>query len=171
MIGLSLSFCVADIISGEVPLKNVDLIIAGTAFRTPEQLDGLIKQYKQSHWLPDKNHVADAKQIIDHLLMYGKIYQPRIYGEKAPNISGGVWVNDVKSLAKNRKCTECAHLTQRDMTCRLKREETIYPEDYRQPLISTIDPGSSPYQLGCFHYFKRWEGKICTTNGFVFIIH
>lgn len=152
LIGLSISLCIQKIAKGEVSLSDVAFIISGTCCKSPEDWQKVISQYTKTYW----EGVEDiAVGILTILIRDGRIYQPRIYGEQAPNIAHGIWVDDVNSLAKYRKCTECAFLTDRALVCRLEREAERYPEDYRQPLVPTIDPDSSPYRLGCFHYIQR----------------
>ena len=149
MIGLNLSFCIADILTGKVKLEDVELIITGTACRTPDHWESLFEQYKQTYWLHDESHVADPKQVLDYLLLSGKIYQPRLHDEQPPRIGRGYWVEDLNSLAKNRDCSECKEMMR--VVC--PHESDL--DDPRKPVIPTHDPKVvSPYQLGCY-YFKQ----------------
>mgnify|MGYP000860485613 CR=1 FL=1 len=148
MIGLSLSFCIADIITGKVPLEDVELIITGTACRTPDHWESLLEQYKQTYWRYDESHVANPEQVLNYLLLSGKIYQPRLNDEQPPRIGRGHWVKDQDSLAKNRDCSEC-----------MERVGDLCPHedvDPRKPVIPTYDSEVvSPYQLGCYYFKQR----------------
>ena len=50
MIGLSLSFCVRDILDGKVAVEDVECIVAGTAAETDEDWECLVVGYAQSYW-------------------------------------------------------------------------------------------------------------------------
>lgn len=152
MIGLSISMCIQKIAKGEVNLSDVKMIFAGTCCRTPEDWQHLITQYNKTYWLGIEDL---AVGILTILIRDGRIYQPRIYGEQAPNISKGIWVEDENSLSKFRKCSECANLLERALICSIEREYDRYPEDVRQPLVPTIDSESTPYRLGCFYFEQR----------------
>lgn len=152
MLGLSISLCIQKIAKGEVDLGDVKLIIGGSCCRTPEDWQLLISQYNKSYWVGIEDL---AVGILTILIRDGRIYQPRVHGEPAPNISKGIWVEDELSLSKFRKCSECSNLLERALICSIERESDRYPEDYRQPLVPTIDPDSTPYRLGCFYFEHR----------------
>ena len=151
MIGLSVSLCIRDIANGKVNIEDIDQIIGGTACRTPEDWACLIDQYYKTYWYGIEGL---AVGILAILIRDGKIYQPRLHGEYAPTISKGIWVGDTFSLAKERKCQICLNLL-RNEKCSIEREMELYPEDYRQPLVPTLNPETTPYQLGCFYFQKK----------------
>ncbi len=88
-IGLSLSFCIKDIIEGRVPLSDVLRIEAGTC-ATPERWPELMDEYAKVYWTKDPER---AKRIATNLYRYGMIDQPRLRGEKPANISDGWWID------------------------------------------------------------------------------
>jgi hypothetical protein len=91
MIGLSLSFCVKDIIEGRVALESVEKIITGTFFTDRESFHDGMKHapgYCHTYW---RKHPERAHQIAMQLWDSGKIDQPRTRGEPRPNIHQGHW--------------------------------------------------------------------------------
>jgi len=79
MIGLSVSFCIKDIVEGRMRIEDVQKIIGGITARTPECIEEVISQYKKSYWLeyPDK-----AEAIFRRLLAERKIEQPRLVNDQ-----------------------------------------------------------------------------------------
>ncbi len=75
MIGLSISFCIRDIVNGVVPLTNVEKIIGGTAVSGEAEVDDLIRRYCQAYW---RKCPKKAEQVFRQLLAEGKIEQPRL---------------------------------------------------------------------------------------------
>jgi len=141
--------CVRDIANG-INLGDVKQIITDTKCSTPEDWTNLISQYKKVYW----EGIEDlAAGILTILLRDGKIYQPRLYGEIPPNISRGIWVEDESSLALNRKCSDCSIFEV--LGCPLEQEVQRYPELYRNPLVPTVRPETTPYQLGCYYFKKK----------------
>lgn len=91
MIGLSLSFCVKDIISGEVSIFDVEKIIAGTMIDSPESLARVINSYAENYWY---DNPAVAKWLVRQLFESGRIEQPRCEGKMPHSIHSGYWVKD-----------------------------------------------------------------------------
>lgn len=91
VIGLSLSFCVADIARGKVDLEQVVKIVANTAAATPAEWGKLITSYKKTYWqdFPEK-----CGLIVKKLLNEGKIEQPRLEGKGIHNIAKGHWMRN-----------------------------------------------------------------------------
>jgi hypothetical protein len=86
-IGLSISFCVRCIASGEIAYDDVTKIIAGT--RVPDgNWEDVITTYKEIYW----SEFPTAEGIFRRLLAEGKVTQPRLTTGKAPYVGGGVWV-------------------------------------------------------------------------------
>ena len=95
MVGLSVSFCIRDMVSGKVDPAVVEKIVAGTKASTPEEVEALIKGYRQTYWdeCPD-----GAEQVFRQMLAEGKIVQPRVDGKPAPMIAGGHWVENESQI-------------------------------------------------------------------------
>jgi phosphoribosyl-ATP pyrophosphohydrolase len=55
--GLSLSFCVQDVIRGRVAEESIEKIIAATCMRSDEVFEEVIAEYAHGHWM------IDGKQI------------------------------------------------------------------------------------------------------------
>lgn len=100
MIGLSLSFCVCDIADGKIEESAVDCIISGTKFRDEGQFYTILDRYSEMYW---KEYPKGAQDIARRLVREGKIYQPRLCGLGAPNISQGHWVS---SFGEIQFCSE-----------------------------------------------------------------
>ncbi len=89
--GLSLSFCVRDIVNGRVPLDQVDKIIASTRASSRFDWDDLIKEYKKVYWSEKPD---ECEQLARQLIDAGMIEQPRLKGKEAHNIAAGHWIVD-----------------------------------------------------------------------------
>jgi hypothetical protein len=90
VIGLSLSFCVSDIIRGRVKESDVQLIIAGTRADNAVEMHNVLRRYADLYWsaAPEAG-LAVARR----LLKAGKIFQPRVYNNDAElNIANGHWL-------------------------------------------------------------------------------
>ena len=89
MIGLSLSFCVQEILEGKVNIKDVEKIIAGTKIPTREDFAHLMfENYAPVYWKQNpKRGVLIALELWDR----GLLDQPRTRGEEHPGINEGVW--------------------------------------------------------------------------------
>ncbi|MBU0978490.1 hypothetical protein KKF92_01540 [Patescibacteria group bacterium] len=81
VVGLSLSFCVRDIMDGEVQEQDVIQIISSTYARSPQEWDEVIARYKQNYWHVDP---TKGEEICRRLLVAGKILQPRVEGHEGP---------------------------------------------------------------------------------------
>lgn len=101
MLGLSLSFCIADILNGRIQEEEVICIIAGTRAQTEAEWDRLIGNYEEFYWRKDP---LKAEAIVRRLRKQGRIHQPRIhtdhqdgiqfYGKRhpaAPHLTDGHW--------------------------------------------------------------------------------
>ena len=87
-IGLSLSFCVEDIIGGRVDGDEVEYIICGTSFRSEREFEQGIQIYSNSYWLEDPEL---GKEIARRFRNEGKLLQPRLEGHSVPHIAEGWW--------------------------------------------------------------------------------
>jgi hypothetical protein len=91
MIGLSLSFCVADIIEGKVDIDDVDLILTGTKALGIQDWAVLLTSYMDSYWRKDPNR---GVAVANLLMARGRIWQNRVHGWDAPsNLGSGHWIN------------------------------------------------------------------------------
>lgn len=88
-IGLSVSCCIRDIIEGRVKEEDVGRIIAGTVAEDEEAWIHLIAQYQVNYWSRNPQEAAD---VCHRLIKAGKITQPRLEGQEAPDISMGHWL-------------------------------------------------------------------------------
>lgn len=89
MIGLSLSFCIQDIISGTVRESDVEEIISSTLARTPQDWHHVVSRYRDTYW---RSNPDEGEAIFNRLLAAGKITQPRLEGSAGHSISRGHWV-------------------------------------------------------------------------------
>lgn len=89
LIGLSLSYCVADIVNGLVDRNDVAYIIAGTRIRSKADLDGALAVYSFFYW--DKNPEL-GKVIALDFYHRGLLLQPRLLDNgDGPNVNEGHW--------------------------------------------------------------------------------
>jgi hypothetical protein len=86
-VGLSLSFCVRDIMEGKIDEDRVMTIIAGTKFKDYEGWKRVIEVYSKTYW--KSNPVAT--EIANRLMVQGKIVQPRLQEQDTPTLTGGHW--------------------------------------------------------------------------------
>jgi hypothetical protein len=85
MYGLSLSFCVTEIMRGKVSEDEVVSIIASTRFDSPEQA---LEHYGYTYW-----HEFDQEETTALVKrLWSKVVQPRLHGYDAHNISAGYWL-------------------------------------------------------------------------------
>lgn len=90
MIGLSISFCISEMVSGVVNPSTVEKIIGGTA-AAPEHIDELVAEYRRSYWSWNGNP-DEAERLFRELLAAGRIEQPRLVDGRFPMIYNGHWV-------------------------------------------------------------------------------
>jgi len=100
-IGLSLSFCVKDILRGNIKEEEVKEIIAGTD-ASLDQWDELMKNYKENVWLKNPE---ECEAIARRLYEAGKIKQPRQEDKKAHHMAGG-WIEADKFEEWEKKRNE-----------------------------------------------------------------
>lgn len=93
MIGLSLSFCVQDMLANKVSMEEVICIVCGTHARDERQWAGVLEEYGKLYWRADP---VRGKAIANALRQQGKIIQPRLCGDQAPNIASGHWAKVVQ---------------------------------------------------------------------------
>ena len=84
-IGLSVSLCVADIARGDIPIEEVDKLIAGTRCNDEADWDSVIATYKEGEGseFPD-----EAEAFLRQLIADGKVEQPRLKNDHhSPRVS------------------------------------------------------------------------------------
>ena len=91
LVGLSLSFCVSDIVRGTVKLNEVGLIYAGTSFEGIRGFASVCKYYTQFYW---REHKAKSIAVAAILWLTGRIEQPKLKGLPAPRIPHGHWTSE-----------------------------------------------------------------------------
>lgn len=94
-IGLSLSFCVKEIIRGEVRLEDVEKIVAGTTVDDPNDWPKVIDVYKRVQWADNPEL---GQRIFSELLAAGKIEQPLLTTRCQPIINLGIWVGSESEI-------------------------------------------------------------------------
>lgn len=87
-IGLSLSFCVSDIINGLVDKYDVAYIIAGTRIRNNEEFKNVLDTYSGIYW---NENPEEGKKIATDFYNSGRLLQPRILGGEPPTVFEGHW--------------------------------------------------------------------------------
>jgi len=90
LIGLSMSFCIADILAKRIDIGSVICIVTNTAFKTPEEA---LDYYYDNHWknYECRNETRDLLKVL-----WSLIYQPRLNNtdvNQQYNIGFGHWVN------------------------------------------------------------------------------
>lgn len=74
--GRSLSFCVRDILRGNVRFEEVGAIVASTLIKNKEELKDVFDDYMEYYWSGyDENLVWD---LVNKIWDSGKLYQPRL---------------------------------------------------------------------------------------------
>lgn len=89
-IGFSLSKCVKDILEEKVCLEDVMFIITGTFITNQNHLNEVIDMYRGSYW--DKHPINKILDVVNTLMISGKIIQPRVLRLDTCNIADGHWV-------------------------------------------------------------------------------
>jgi hypothetical protein len=87
MIGLSLSLCIKEIVTGKVKEEDVERLITGTKCPDLETFKYVLDEYSKTYW---KEH-PEAVDIAMRFWLSGKIDQPRVRDEEPPEIWSGCW--------------------------------------------------------------------------------
>ena len=88
LIGLSLSYCISDIINGNVDKNDVAFIICGTRIVSEKDLNDVLDTYAKYDWYANPEL---GKQIAGDFYIRGKLLQPRVYGFNPPAVNEGIW--------------------------------------------------------------------------------
>ena len=91
LVGLSLSFCVKDIMRGKTTEEEVTTIISGIDAPTDEIWQSVMESYCRHYWY---EYPEEAVAVATRLRDAGKIQQPRTLGQEAPTIVRGPWLID-----------------------------------------------------------------------------
>lgn len=82
-VGLSLSFCVQDIVLGKMDINNVHFISTGTKIENEEHWQWVMDDYSHSYWTMNPDL---AVKVATQLRDAGKLIQPRLEGLRLPVI-------------------------------------------------------------------------------------
>ena len=77
--GRSLSFCVRDIVNGEVEYNDVSVIVTNTCAKNRKEFEKIIEIYSGSYW---RGFASVAKGVALDLWDQGKIQQPRLINNR-----------------------------------------------------------------------------------------
>jgi phosphoglycolate phosphatase-like HAD superfamily hydrolase len=102
LIGLSLSFCIKDIILGQVQLESVEKIVTGTKAVTEAHWEEIADRYTQVYWKADP---AKAREVLNELRASGRIEQPRVDQKIPYNIATGHRVEATEGLLEKHPLT------------------------------------------------------------------
>jgi hypothetical protein len=89
MIGLSVPFCIRDLVEDRVSPAVVEKIIGSTEAETPDEINELVRQFRAVYWYANP---GACERLFRSLLSEGKIEQPRITTGRTPLIANGHWV-------------------------------------------------------------------------------
>lgn len=105
LIGISLGFCIKDILDEEILEKDVKYIISNTACQTEEEWEALEKDCLRVHW----NNDTRGLDIMRRLKNQNKILQPRLSDPKFhTNLNSGRWfINIVGKEMEEEKIPSC----------------------------------------------------------------
>lgn len=108
MIGLSLSFCISDILAKRKSIDDLDALVVGVAARPgTTEWENVIQKYRESYW---QNQVkADIDDALERIIAKCPIYVPRldIGDEYCPmigksyypnSLDDGNWVNNFDAI-------------------------------------------------------------------------
>ena len=88
LIGLSLSYCISDIINERVDKNDVMFIIAGTRIMCDHDLDSVLENYAKYNW---QDNPENAKSLAREFYNRGMIIQPRVMDCNPPHVAEGWW--------------------------------------------------------------------------------
>jgi len=89
--GLSLSFCIGDIMRGLVAESDVEFLVAGTKAPNDEVWQYVVEHYKKVYW---NKWPEEAAALANRLRDSNMIRQPRAEGATCHNISAGWWLTE-----------------------------------------------------------------------------
>ena len=90
-IGNSLSYCVKDILLGYIPLKCVKGIHSSTRITSFDDLNNVVKTYKEYYWYEFKDD--DIYRVLNYIIFRTEFYQVRLKSNKNRTINRkNIWV-------------------------------------------------------------------------------
>lgn len=106
LIGLSLSFCVRDIVEGKVAYEQVTKLITGTGAPDEKNWEEMLQDYVEWYWWGpkglyrgDEEKTRAAIAIVNRLRSESKIEQPRLITGMVPLWHHeGRWVRDESEI-------------------------------------------------------------------------
>lgn len=88
LVGLSLSFCIQDVLRGRVRVRDIAKISTGTDARTRREFEGVLRAYRKSYW---RQAPRRATYIARRLWQQGRIEQPLTQGRNPISRVDGNW--------------------------------------------------------------------------------
>ncbi len=95
-VGTSLAFCVRDIVLGKSSIEDVEAIVAGTHFKSPEDA---IEAYQNTYWANFKDEAATVCRL---LWKNGKIIQPGLADMQAVIYVRNLWYSSREDFIKSQ---------------------------------------------------------------------
>ncbi len=96
LIGLSLSFCVSDILTKQVELDNVLKLYTSCLWKSEQELEDLLKKYHELHW--NQFELTEVKKVFNSLLPKISMTQ-RLAPPRCPNSFEGHWVTNESDIS------------------------------------------------------------------------
>jgi hypothetical protein len=78
LVGLSVSFCIQDIIKGRRNEDEVNYIVTDTSFTNETEFQEVIDQYKKTYW---RRSPKVAESVARRFFNEGRIWQPKLHNE------------------------------------------------------------------------------------------
>lgn len=75
MVGLSMSFCIQDMVTGKMDMNNVQFLSTATKCPTPEAWEDVLNSYKKTYWRKNPN---EAEKLARYFIDAGLVIQPRL---------------------------------------------------------------------------------------------
>ena len=91
-IGLSLSFCISDLITGEVKVEEVEKLITATKCSCDEEFEQVVVSYckNYSQW---RKNPERARELAYYFWNNKLVEQPRMLDEEGhPGLNDGCWI-------------------------------------------------------------------------------
>lgn len=92
LIGLSLSFCIGEMVRNHIRESDVAKIVSATCAYTREEFVEVCDQYAECYW---KDFPEEAKSLALFMYDNGRVEQPRLYNGVCYSIADGHWIDDM----------------------------------------------------------------------------
>lgn len=100
--GRSLSFCIKDILEGNVSIDEVGGIVASTLMKNEDDLRLVFASYMQTYWIDYSKMSLFVWDILKGLWDAGKIYQPRLNKRVCQNLHDyPIWADTFEDAYKS----------------------------------------------------------------------